>query len=157
MGHNAMIAMSGGVDSSVSAYLMLQNGYTCMGATMRMFDNETIGREDSACCSLDDVEDARAVAYRLGMPFHVINAKKEFTENVIEDFIRTYESGATPNPCIRCNRHLKFDLFLNRARTLGCDCIVMREWFKEHCRRPECLINFTFPISLDVLGSIWPR
>ena len=124
MANTAMIAMSGGVDSSVSAYLMLEKGYTCMGATMRMFDNETIGREDSACCSLDDVEDARSVAQRLHIPFHVINAKREFAEHVIGNFIQTYEQGQTPNPCIRCNRHLKFDLFLQRARTLGCDFIV---------------------------------
>ena len=120
----AMIAMSGGVDSSVAAYLMTQAGYDCTGATMRMFDNETIGQEDSACCSLDDVEDARSVARRLSMPFHVFNAKAEFADKVIGDFIRCYECGLTPNPCIQCNRHLKFDHFLRRAQTLGCEYIV---------------------------------
>ena len=120
----ALIAMSGGVDSSVAAYLTQQAGYCCMGATMRMFDNDILCTGMSTCCSLDDVEDARAVARRLNMPFHVFNSKAEFAEHVIGDFIRGYESGLTPNPCIQCNRHLKFDHFLHRARILGCDHIV---------------------------------
>lgn len=120
----ALIAMSGGVDSSAAAWLTREMGYDCAGAMMRMFDSDILPGESSNCCSLDDAEDARAVARKMGMPFHVINAKAEFAEHVIEDFIRTYERGETPNPCINCNRHLKFDLFLQRARILGCDKIV---------------------------------
>lgn len=120
----ALIAMSGGVDSSVAAFLTAQAGFDCMGATLRLFDSNILHTGQSTCCSLDDVEDARSVAYRLGMPFHVINAKDAFAGCVIEPFIRSYESGETPNPCILCNRHLKFDFFLRRARILGCDCIV---------------------------------
>ena len=120
----ALIAMSGGVDSSAAAWLTRQMGYECMGATMRMFDNDILPGGSSTCCSLDDVEDARAVARKMGMPFHVINAKAVFAQHVIDDFIRTYECGETPNPCINCNRHLKFDFFLQRARILGCDKIV---------------------------------
>ena len=120
----ALIAMSGGVDSSAAAWLTRESGYECMGATMRMFDNDILHTGMSNCCSLEDVEDARAVARKMGMPFHVINAKAEFAQHVIGDFIRTYESGATPNPCINCNRHLKFDLFLRRAQILGCEKIV---------------------------------
>ena len=124
MSEKAMIAMSGGVDSSVAAFLTRQAGYDCMGATIRMFDNADVGIEDSTCCSLDDVADARAVATRLGMHFHVMNGKEAFARHVIGDFIGTYESGATPNPCIQCNRHLKFDLFLRKAQILGCEKIV---------------------------------
>ena len=120
----ALIAMSGGVDSSVAAYLTQQAGYHCIGATMRLYDNKTVSIQSNTCCTQDDVEDARSVAFRLGMPFYVFNFKAEFEEKVIRDFIRCYECGTTPNPCIQCNRHLKFDLFLNRALTLGCDCIV---------------------------------
>ena len=124
MRKKAMIAMSGGVDSSVAAYLMQQD-YDCMGATLRLFDNDILpNQQDSTCCSLDDVEDARSVARKLGMPFHVFNAKADFAEKVIEQFIACYECGATPNPCIQCNRHLKFDHFLRRAQILGCDYIV---------------------------------
>ena len=124
MEKKAMIAMSGGVDSSVAAFLMLQAGYDCMGATLRLFGNETVGEDDSTCCSLDDVEDARSVARKLGMPFHAFNAKAEFADKVIGDFISCYECGLTPNPCIQCNKHLKFDLFLRRSQILGCDYIV---------------------------------
>ena len=124
MSETAMVAMSGGVDSSVAAFLTLQAGYNCMGATIRMFDNADVGIENSTCCSLDDVEDARAVATRLGMHFHVMNGRDAFARHVIGDFIETYESGATPNPCIQCNRHLKFDLFLRKAQVLGCEKIV---------------------------------
>ena len=119
----ALIAMSGGVDSSAAAWLTQEAGYDCMGAIMQMFDRDILP-PGSTCSSLEDVEDARAVARKMGMPFHVIDAKAEFARHVIGDFIRTYENGATPNPCINCNRHLKFDLFLRRARELGCDKIV---------------------------------
>ncbi len=120
----ALIAMSGGVDSSAAAWLTRQSGYECMGAMMRMFDSDILPEGDSSCCSLDDAEDARSVARKMGMPFHVFNAKACFAEHVIGDFIRSYESGLTPNPCINCNRHLKFDYFLRQARILGCDKIV---------------------------------
>ena len=120
----ALIAMSGGVDSSAAAYLTQQAGYDCMGATMKLFDNSILHTGESACCSSDDVEDARAVARRMKMPFHVFNAKDTFANCVIGPFIRSYECGETPNPCILCNRHLKFDFFLERARILGCDHIV---------------------------------
>lgn len=121
----ALIAMSGGVDSSVAAHLMLQDGYDCVGATMRMFTNEMLEPDqESTCCSLDDVEDARAVAYRLSIPFHVFNATVPFREKVIDRFVNCYETGLTPNPCIDCNRHLKFDHFLQKALILGCDYMV---------------------------------
>ena len=121
----ALIAMSGGVDSSVAAHLTLREGHTCMGAMLRLFDNSILPPElESACCSLDDAEDARSVARRLGFPFYVFNAKEEFAGKVIEKFIRCYECGATPNPCIDCNRHLKFDHLLRRGLELGCDFVV---------------------------------
>ncbi len=116
----ALIGMSGGVDSSVAAYLTGQQGFSCIGATMRLYTGET----DGTCCSLDDVEDARAVAFRLGIPFYVFNFSRDFEEQVMADFVRCYRSGLTPNPCIQCNRHLKFGRFLQRAEELGCRCIV---------------------------------
>lgn len=120
----ALIAMSGGVDSSVAAYLMQQRGYTCMGVTMQLYNNEMIGTQGKTCCSLDDVEDARAVAFRLGMPYYVFNFRDDFEEKVIRKFVACYECGATPNPCIDCNRYLKFEHLLHRAQVLGCDYIV---------------------------------
>ena len=121
----ALIAMSGGVDSSVAAYFMKENGWECAGAMMKMFNKDVLpGDQDSSCCSLDDTEDARAVAYRLNLPFYVFNATEPFRRCVMEPFVRSYEAGLTPNPCISCNRHLKFDYFLEKAKTLGFDCIV---------------------------------
>ena len=121
----ALIGMSGGVDSSVAAYLMRQAGYSCIGATMRLYDNEMIGEaKTNTCCSLDDVEDARSVARRLGIPHYVFNFKDDFEAQVIRKFVSCYECGQTPNPCIACNRHLKFDRLLRRALELGCDCVV---------------------------------
>ena len=116
-----LVGMSGGVDSSVAAHLLKNSGFDCIGATMRLYDNAAIGEEPTGtCCTLDDVEDARAVARRLGIPFYVFNFKPDFEEKVIQKFIRCYECGATPNPCIDCNRHLKFDRLLRRAMELSC-------------------------------------
>ena len=121
----ALIAMSGGVDSSVAAFLMQQKGYDCIGVTMRLYDDLLDDSCDSnSCCSLEDVEDARSVARRLHMPFYAFNFKGDFREKVIERFIHCYECGLTPNPCIECNRHLKFDHLLRRAIELGCDYVV---------------------------------
>ena len=121
----ALVGMSGGVDSSVAALLMLRAGYGCIGATMRLYDNEMLGQEASnTCCSLDDVEDARSVARRLGIPHYVFNFKEDFEAQVIRKFVRCYECGGTPNPCIDCNRHLKFDRLLRRALELGCNWVV---------------------------------
>ena len=109
-GKKALIGMSGGVDSSVAALLMLRAGYECIGATMRLYDNDMIGLEKGhTCCSLDDVEDARSVARRLGIPHYVFNFKDDFERQVIRKFVSCYECGGTPNPCIDCNRYLKFD------------------------------------------------
>ena len=117
----ALIGMSGGVDSSVAAYLMLQQGYDCTGVTMRLYDNPT---EESTCCSLDDVEDARAVATRLGIRHYTFNFKDDFDRLVVQKFVSSYQQGLTPNPCIDCNRYLKFDRLLRRARELGFDYVV---------------------------------
>ena len=117
--------MSGGVDSSVAAFLTKEEGFDCTGATMKLFSNEDIGVEgESRCCSLDDVEDARSVANRLGIPFFVFNFSDNFRREVIARFIAAYKSGATPNPCIDCNRFLKFDKFFSRAKELDIGHIV---------------------------------
>lgn len=125
MNKKALIAMSGGVDSSVAAYLMKEAGFECTGVTMKLFGNEEIGlSKGHTCCSLDDVEDARSVAFRLGIPFHVFNFSERFEECVIRRFVEAYENGRTPNPCIDCNRYLKFDKLYSRAKELGLDYIV---------------------------------
>ena len=120
-----MIAMSGGVDSSVAAYLMRQAGFDCVGVQMKLFENEDAGlSRESACCSLESAEDARRVAFGLGMPFYVWNFADEFRGEVIDRFAAAYAAGRTPNPCIDCNRFLKFGALLSRARVLGFDCLA---------------------------------
>jgi len=120
-----LVAMSGGVDSSVAAHLITRSGYSCIGGMMRLFDNDYLPENmESSCCSLDNAEDARSIAQRLGFPFYVFNSKGEFEEKVIRKFVRCYECGATPNPCIDCNRYLKFDHLLRKALELGCDYVA---------------------------------
>ena len=120
-----LIAMSGGVDSSVAAKLLCDAGNECIGYTMKLFDNCDAGLSRSrTCCSLDDIEDARSVAFSLGMRYYVFNFKYDFREKVIKKFASAYLAGQTPNPCIDCNRYMKFDKLYERARLLGCDKIA---------------------------------
>ena len=116
-----LIAMSGGVDSSAAAALCLQQGFSCAGATMKLYENEEIGVHSRTCCSLSDIEDARAVCARLHIPYYVFNFTREFRRDVMEPFAACYRQGSTPNPCIECNRHLKFDRLFRRAQVLGYD------------------------------------
>ncbi|MBO7289291.1 MAG: tRNA 2-thiouridine(34) synthase MnmA [Clostridia bacterium] len=112
-----LIAMSGGVDSSVAAYLMQQKGYECVGATMRLHDKFPNDENKN----LSDINDARSVCNSLGIDFRVLDCREEFKKEVIERFISIYENGGTPNPCIECNRYMKFGVFLNAALNLGCE------------------------------------
>lgn len=122
MSEKVMIAMSGGVDSSVAAYLLKKEGYDCTGVTMKLYGlppDADPGKR--TCCSLSDTEDARSVAARLEIPYYVWDMQEQFKREVIQKFVDTYLQGNTPNPCIDCNRYLKFDALLKRARILGID------------------------------------
>ena len=113
--------MSGGVDSSVAALLIKEQGYDCTGITMKLYDNDDIGlKKENTCCSVDDIADARAVCCNLGIPYYVFNFTEEFREKVIGKFVASYCRGLTPNPCIDCNRYLKFGALFQRADLLGC-------------------------------------
>ena len=117
-----LTAMSGGVDSSVAAKLLRDAGHECIGCTMKLYDNSDAGvPKGHTCCSLDDTADARSVAYRLGMRYYVFNFAEDFREQVIGRFAGGYLRGITPNPCIDCNRYMKFGKLFQRARELGCD------------------------------------
>lgn len=136
----ALIAMSGGVDSSVSAVLMLERGYTCMGATMKLYDSpEKNLKKTKTCCSDRDIYDAAYVAIKLGMPYEIIDLSDEFKDKVIMPFIKTYEAGGTPNPCIECNRYLKFVALRKLAKEKGYDNIVTGHYaqieYNEETRR----------------------
>ena len=121
----AIIAMSGGVDSSVAALLCQQQGFDCVGVTLALTDNSDRGLPEEAfpgertCCSVDDVADARSVAFRLGMPFYVFNFKEAFRREVMDRFAAAYQRGETPNPCIDCNRYIKFAKLMHRGEEIG--------------------------------------
>jgi tRNA-specific 2-thiouridylase len=120
-----MIAMSGGVDSSVAACLLKESGHACTGVTMKLFANEDIGAaSDDVCCSLSSSLDARSVAAKIGIPHFVFNFSRDFDEHVIGKFVHEYENGRTPNPCIDCNRFLKFEKLFQAAGRAGCDYIA---------------------------------
>ena len=145
-----LIAMSGGVDSSVAAFLMKEQGCECIGATMKLFHNEDIGvSRTKTCCSFEDVEDARLVALRLGIPYYVFNFSDDFKGQVIDRFISSYERGATPNPCIDCNRYLKFERLYERARILGCDAIVTGHYARIEQENGRWLLKKSLDESKD--------
>lgn len=123
-----LVAMSGGVDSAVTAAVLCRAGYECTGVTMKLYggaeEEETISCSSRTCCTLADVEDARAAAFGLGMRFYVFNFTDDFAAQVIDRFVAGYEAGETPNPCIDCNRYMKFEKLYQRARALGLDAIA---------------------------------
>lgn len=115
-----VVAMSGGVDSAVAASLAVDQGYDVIGITMQIWpEGKEIPATARGCCSIDAVEDARRVAQTLGIPHYVLNMREDFDRTVIRDFIDEYRRGRTPNPCVQCNRHIKFDVLMERAEVLG--------------------------------------
>lgn len=126
----ALIAMSGGVDSSVAALLMKNKGYECVGCTMKLYDGPEDNDNEKTCCSAKDVDDARNVANKLGMDYYVFNFKEDFQEKVIDKFVNCYLCGSTPNPCIECNAHMKFGKLHDRMIQLECDFVVTGHYAK---------------------------
>lgn len=121
-----VVGMSGGVDSSVAAYLLKEQGYEVIGVTMQIWQDEAevIQEENGGCCGLSAVDDARRVASDLGIPYYVMNFKEEFKEQVIDYFVEEYLHGRTPNPCIACNRYVKWESLLRRSLSIGADYIA---------------------------------
>lgn len=127
-----MIGMSGGVDSSVAAALLLEQGYEVVGVTLKLWAEESDDpvHPSGGCCSLDDVNDARMVAFKLGIPHYVLNFKEAFRRDVVDYFVEEYQHGRTPNPCIACNRHIKFEGLLDKALAMGFDFIATGHYAK---------------------------
>ena len=125
-----LLGMSGGVDSSVSAILLQEQGYDVIGATMKLWQNDEELDCDSGCCSLSSTYDAKRVCDLLGIPHYVFNFTDEFKKHVIDDFVNTYKKGKTPNPCIECNRYLKFEIMYKKAQELGIEYIATGHYAK---------------------------
>ena len=121
-----VVGMSGGVDSSVAAWLLKEQGYDVIGVTMQIWqdEEEKLQEENGGCCGLTAVDDARRVAASLDIPYYVMNFKREFKENVIDYFVDEYIGGRTPNPCIACNRFVKWESLLKRSMDIGADYIA---------------------------------
>ncbi|KEI78178.1 thiouridylase [Clostridium botulinum A2 117] len=125
MKKKVLVGMSGGVDSSVAAYLLKEQGYEVIGVTMQIWqDDEEFIEKEGGCCSLSAVADARRVANKIGIPFYVMNFKDAFKRNVIDYFVDEYMEGRTPNPCIACNKFIKFSSFLDKAMAMGIDYVA---------------------------------
>ena len=145
-----VVGMSGGVDSSVAAYLLKQQGYEVIGVTMQIWqkeDNQTV-EENGGCCGLSAVEDARRVAQMLDIPYYVMNFREEFDRKVIRYFMREYLNGRTPNPCIACNRYVKWESLLQRSMQIGADYIATG-----HYARIEQLQNGRYAIRNSVTAA----
>ena len=134
MRKKVMIGMSGGVDSSVAAALLLEQGYEVVGVTLKLWAEDSeeleLERPSGGCCSLDDIHDARMVAFKLGIPHYVLNFKDVFRKEVVDYFVEEYQCGRTPNPCIACNRHIKFEGLLDKALSMGFDFIATGHYAK---------------------------
>ena len=145
-----VVGMSGGVDSSVAAYLLKEQGYDVIGVTMQIWqdEDEFVQEESGGCCGLSAVDDARRVADRLGIPYYVMNFKQEFKKNVMDYFTAEYLKGRTPNPCIACNRYVKWEAVLNRSLAIGADYIATG-----HYARIEQLSNGRYAIKNSVTAA----
>ncbi len=148
--NKVMIGMSGGVDSSVAAYLLQKDGLEVIGATMKLFNNEDVDSvADKTCCSLDDVEDAKSVCARLGIRHYTLNMTSDFKENVIDRFVNSYQNGFTPNPCIDCNRYMKFSKMLHKAQELNIGYIATGHYARIEKHADRFLLKKAVDLSKD--------
>ena len=142
-----LVAMSGGVDSSVVAGLLKSQGHEVIGVTMKLWEGPNGEMPETGCCTSADSEDARKVAAKLDIPYYVLDYTASFSENVIDNFVDMYAQGLTPNPCVECNRSVKFDHFIDQAKKLNCEKVATGHYAKIVMNN-NCLL-YTSPSPRD--------
>lgn len=155
-----LVALSGGVDSSVALHLLHEQGYEVIGAHMKLWDFSEVGGEmkkDGRCCTLESIDDCRAVCNAVGAPFYVLNMVDSFRETVINNFVSEYRAGRTPNPCVVCNTRMKWEGFLERARQLGCDYMATGHYatIKQYSRTGRYYIEPGADVTRDQSYALW--
>src|SRR5437773_11798360 len=161
-----VVAMSGGVDSSVAAALLAEQGHEVIGLSMQLYDQSEGQTAFGSCCSIDDLHDARRVAAAINIPHYIVNFERQFDEQVVSNFVREYASGRTPLPCARCNSDLKFAALLERARGFGADAVATGHYarLERNDRTGRYLLKrgadlskdqsyFLFPLTQEQLAS----
>ena len=152
-----LVAMSGGIDSSVAALMLHNEGYEVIGITMKTWDYAAAGgsKKETGCCSLDSINDARTLAVNLGFPHYILDIRAEFGEHIINNFVEEYLAGRTPNPCVLCNTHIKWDALLKRADQLECDFIATGHYAKVRLENGRYVISKGVDESKDQSYVLW--
>lgn len=152
-----LVAMSGGIDSSLAAVMLHEQGYEVIGMTMKTWDYQSAGgsKKETGCCSLDSINDARDIAVSLGFPHYIVDIREEFGDYVINHFTNEYLNGRTPNPCVLCNTHIKWDSLLRRADKLGCDYIATGHYAKVRNENDRFVISKGKDEHKDQSYALW--
>jgi tRNA-uridine 2-sulfurtransferase len=152
-----LVAMSGGIDSSVAAVMLHEQGYEVIGMTMKTWDYASSGssKKETGCCSLDSINDARSIAVNLGFPHYIIDIREEFGDFVINHFTDEYLAGRTPNPCVLCNTHIKWDALLRRADQLGCEFIATGHYANIREENGRFVISKGLDENKDQSYALW--
>ena len=149
--------MSGGIDSSVAAVMLHEQGYEVVGMTMKTWDYASAGgsKKETGCCSLDSINDARQIAVELGFPHYIIDIRDEFGDFVISNFTEEYLAGRTPNPCVLCNTHIKWAALLKRADALGCDFIATGHYAQVREEGGRWVLSKAHDLTKDQSYVLW--